>query len=198
MKQKTINDYYEQIFKEFPTISKSDIKRILQFGYKSFYLHNSYGCDVVAEKGKFWLYCGRLCKDSLQHFIYYQKKLKNKLRVLYKRNKVPWDGYYYFALDQKKYDAYKAQKKKRGRPRKKFKFKNIMIFKLYDECVLFRTNGVAIFRLPMITDIGFTHFYYDLETDKAELVTEKEHTKMKDIMPYYHDYDLIKYKKYKL
>jgi hypothetical protein len=29
MKQKTINDYYEQIFKEFPTISKSDIKRIL-------------------------------------------------------------------------------------------------------------------------------------------------------------------------
>ena len=37
-------------------------------------------------------------KDSLQHFIYYKTKLKTKLRILYKRNKIQWDGYYYFSL----------------------------------------------------------------------------------------------------
>ncbi len=197
MVQKTINDYYEQIFAEYPTVPKRDIKRILQFGYKSLYLLNSYGCDVVAEKGRFWIYCGRLFKSALDHYNYYKKKLKTKLRVVYKRNKTGWDGYYYFSLHQKQYDLYKSQIKKRGRPKKKFTFNNIVLRKLYDECLITDTNGVAIFRVPMLGDIGFDKFYYSFTTSEAELVTEKKPTKMKDIMPYYHDYEIIKNKKYK-
>jgi len=41
-------------------------------------------------------------KDSLKWFTYYKKKLGIKISVLFKRrNKgIPWDGYYYFALDK--------------------------------------------------------------------------------------------------
>lgn len=194
---KTINDYYEQLFKEYPDVPKSDIKRILQYGYKSLYLHNSFGGDVMLERGNFWFYCGNLCKDGLKHFQYYTKKLLTKLRVLYKRNKIEWDGYYYFALSQAKYDFYKAQQKKRGRPRKKFTFTNIILRKLYDEVLLKEINGVAIFRIPVISDIGYSKFYYTLTTDKAELVTEKEHTRMRDIMTSCHEYKILKNKKYK-
>ena len=88
------------MFAEFPLIPKRDIKRILQYGYKSFYLHNSYGGDVTLERNTFWLYSGRLMKDSLKWFEYYVKKLVIKIRVLYKRNKTNWDGYYYFALNR--------------------------------------------------------------------------------------------------
>lgn len=182
MVQKTIDDYYDQICNEFPNVPKSDIKRILQFGWKQLYLHNSYGCDVVLQRGKFWMYCGKLMKDSLEFFKYYKRKLKTKLRILYKRQRIQWDGYYYFSLTQDKYNQYRAQKNKKGRPKKNYIFENIVLRKLYNECVIEDSGGVAIFRIPVLSDIGFDKFVTKLQTDKAELVTEKTPTTMKDMM----------------
>lgn len=197
MVQKNIGDYYEQICAEYPTIPKSDIKKILLFGWKQLYLVNSYGCDVVLERGNFWFYCGNLFKNSLNHFRYYIKKLTTKLRVLYKRNKISWDGYYYFALSQRQYEQYKSQQKKRGRPKKNFVFTNVMLRKIYDEVVLQDGYGVVIFRVPFISDFGYTKFFYTLKTGEAEIVTEKGPTKMTDIMTSLKEYEIIKNKKYK-
>lgn len=198
MVQKTINDYYEQLYKEFPNVPKSDIKRILQYGWKQLYLHNSYGCDVVLQRGNFWMYCGKLMKNSLEFFQYYKRKLKTKLRILYKRNKVQWDGYYYFALSQEAYEQYKFQKSKKGRPRKNYTFKNVILRKIYDECVIEDNWSVAIFKLPILGDIGFDKYMEELTTDKAELVTEKSPTRMEDILPSNYEYKMIKNKKYKM
>lgn len=197
MVQKNIQDYYDQICAEYPTVPKSDIKKILLFGYKQLYLVNSYGCDVVIERGNFWFYCGTLFKNSLIHFKYYGRKLTTKLRILFKRNKIKWDGYYYFALSKKQYDQYKSQQKKRGRPKKIFTFTNVLLRKLYDEVVIQDGYSVAIFRIPMLDEIGYTKFYYTLTTGNAELVTEKQPTKMIDIMTSTHEYEIIKNKKYK-
>lgn len=197
MVQKTINDYYDQVCAEFPNVPKSDVKRILLYGWKQLQLHNSYGCDVILQRNNFWMYCGRLGKDALKHFNYYKRKLKTKLRILYKRNKIPWDGYYYFALSQNKYDYYNSQKKSKGRPRKKFIFKNIMLRKLYEECIVEDSESVAIFKIPMVSDLGFSTFLQELVTDKAELVEEKSTTKFKDIMPSNYEYQIMKCKKLK-
>lgn len=198
MVQKTINDYYEQVCAEFPNIPKSDIKRILLYGWKQLYLHNSYGCDVSLQRGSFWMYCGQLCKNALEHYKYYKRKLKTKLRILYKRNKVQWDGYYYFALTQDKYNLYKSQKSKKGRPRKKFTFYNIVLRKIYDECIIEDNQSVAIFRIPFISDLGFDKFFEEFTTDKAELITEKTPTKMEDMLTSNYNYQIINNKKYKL
>ena len=58
MVQKTIQDYYEAVCQEYPDIPESDIKRILNFGFKSLYLHNSYGGDVLVNRKDFWFYTG--------------------------------------------------------------------------------------------------------------------------------------------
>jgi hypothetical protein len=100
MIQKTIQDYYEQIYDEYPSISKSDIKRILQYGWKSLYLHCSYGGDVLLNRLGFWFYCGRLMNNSIKWFEYYKKKMIIKLRIMYKRKQIKWNGYYYFALSK--------------------------------------------------------------------------------------------------
>ena len=42
---KYVNDYYEELYKMFPEVPKSDIKRIVNYGWKQIYLINSYGCD---------------------------------------------------------------------------------------------------------------------------------------------------------
>ena len=47
MELKKVQDYYDELFKLYPDVPKKDIKKIMQFGLKSFLLHNNYGGDVL-------------------------------------------------------------------------------------------------------------------------------------------------------
>lgn len=191
MIEKTIQDYYEQMYKEFPGVPKSDIKKILQFGWKSFYLHNVYGADVQVQSKKFWLYCGQLMFDSLKWHNYYRRKLATKLRILYNRYKVPYDGYYYFALNELQYEAYKAQLNKRGRPRKKFKFTKLYAYKCKDVCNLLNSHKPALFRLARPIEAGSTIYYPEYETDQAELIEERSPKKLSEVLTSNYEYELL-------
>lgn len=182
MQVKTISDYYDQVSELFPQVPKNDIKRILNFGWKSIYLQNSYGGDVLISDKNFWSYIGTLRKDSVKHFHYYIRKLVIKLRVLYKRKEVQWDGYYYFALTNKQYNEYLLQKNRRGRPRKNFCYGNQILYKMLDECKLKEFNKRYIFRIPYISDLGFTFYKENLQSDKAELIITRDPLKFKDIL----------------
>lgn len=179
---KYIQDYYKEIHSRFPVIPISDIKRILNFSWKSLYLHNSYGGDTFVTDKDLWCYIGHLKKDSVKYFLYYIKKLSIKLRVLYKRNKIEWDGYYYFALSDKQYQEYRSQKNRRGRPRKKFTFSNIFLYQILDECKIQEHCKRYIFRVPLITKVKHKFFSPELTTDKAELIITREPLKFKDIL----------------
>lgn len=188
---KIINDYYDSVCTMFPTISKTDIIKILKFCFKSLYLHNSYGGDTLVSNKEFWCYIGNLKKDSLEHFYYYIRKLTIKLRVLYKRKKVPWDGYYYFALSNLQYANYIKQKNKKGRPRKHFDFGKIFLYQILDECKINEHYKKYIFRIPMITTLKCKQFVRQLVTDKAELIITREPLKFKDILVYDNEYEFI-------
>lgn len=203
MKVKTIQDYYQKLFELYPTLPKSDIKRIVLYGWKSLYLHNSYGGDVLLNKKDFWFYSGQLMNDSLKYFSYYKRKIRVKLRVMYKRKHIPWDGYYYFALTENEYSEYLKQKNKRGRPRKKFTFNKVILYKIYDECNIAESNRVAIFKVPMVIDMGFTIYKQTFTTDQSELILVRDPLKLCDILLSKYDYqfisdDLRKYKKNKV
>lgn len=192
MIQKTIQDYYQKVFEQYPTISQSDIKKILLYGLKSLYLHNSYGGDVLINRKGFWFYCGQLMKDSIKYFNYYKRKMRIKLRVIYKRKHIQWDGYYYFALTQDQYSNYLKQKNKRGRPRKKFTFSKVFLYKIYDECSILESNKVAIFKVPYSADLGFTIYKEVFTTSTAELILEREPLKFEDILFSKYEYQFIK------
>ena len=110
MELKKVQDYYEELFKLYPDVPKRDIKRIMQFGLKSFLMHNNYGGDVLLQSPSMWLYCGKLMKDSVKYFEYYKRKMIIKLRINHRRLEIPWDGYYYFGLYQSQYDEYLKQR----------------------------------------------------------------------------------------
>lgn len=190
MKQKTIQDYYEQMYELYPTVPKSDIKRILQYGWKAFYLHNSYGGDVCITRKGFWLYCGRLMKDSLKHFEYYKKKLCLKIKIFQKRFKIPYDGYYYIALTKNRYNQYINKKNKRGRPRKRFTFEKVVLYKSYDICNIENSSSVAILKVSYPIDMGETFYLPKFETDKTELVLVREPLKFQDILTTKYEFEL--------
>lgn len=191
MQIKTIQDYYKQIQTLYPSIPLSDIKRILQYGYKSLYLHNSYGGDVLINRKDFWFYVGHLTSDSLKYFNYYKNKMRVKLRILYKRKKINWDGYYYFALTKNQYQNYLNQKSKRGRPRKNFIFEKIILYKIYDECYFYESNKVAIFKIPYLVDLGFSIYKEELKTDKSELILTRDPLTFQDVLLSTNKYQFI-------
>lgn len=188
---KTISDYYQPMCKKFPDISKSDMKRILSFSWKSLYLHNSYGGDVFITDRDIWCYIGYLKFDPIEHFLYYIKKLTVKLRVLYKRKKIPWDGFYYFALSQLQYEKFIGTSRKRGRPRKYITFENIYLYQILDECKIHESNKPYIFRVPYVNIIKMKFYLQKLRTDKAELILHRNPLKFKDILVNDNDYEFL-------
>lgn len=169
---KSIDDYVDAVQAKFPLVSRADIKRVLSYGWKSIYLHNMYGGDTLIKDdmiNKFLFRIGRLTYNSLKHFHYYIKKLTVKLRVLANRHK-DWDGYYYFALTEQRYNDYLSQQKARGRKRKHFKFGTVLLFKLLDECNIRNYNKEYFFRVPSSIDFGFTVMKENYVTDKAEFL----------------------------
>lgn len=189
---KTIQDYYDLVYSKYPTLPKEDVRRALQFGFKSLYLTNSYGADVLIHRNGFWFYSGQLMNDSLQYFNYYKRKIRIKLRIMYKRKKIQWDGYYYFALSRDQYDNYLKQKNKKGRPRKKFKFSKVVLYKIYDECSVIESAKVAIFRIPKTVENGFSFFKEELITQDAELIKERTPLTFNDILLTNYDYQFLK------
>ena len=195
MQIKTINDYYDEVHKLWPRLPDKDIKRILNFGFKSLYLHNSYGGDTLIKDRDFLCYIGYLRFNSLSHFKYYLKKLAIKIRVLSKRRKLPWDGYYYFALTDPQWEKYLKQKKSRGRPRKWFTYGQVMLYKLKDECSIRQHNCRYIFRVPFKSEIGMTILDKNFKASNAELIIQRDPLKFEDILVYNNEYDYLCTKK---
>lgn len=191
-KIKTVQDYYEKLYEEYPTIPKEDIRRICLFGIKSLNIHNTYGGDVLITNKDFWFYCGQLMNDSLKYFNYYKNKMRVKLRIMYKRKNIPWDGYYYFALSKNQYNNYLEQKNKKGRPRKKFIFNKVVLYKIYDECSIAESNKVALFRIPYGSEFGLSLFKNELITDKAELILERNPLTFNDILLTNYNYQFLR------
>ena len=188
---KTIQDYYEKLYEEYPTIPKEDIRRICLFGIKSLNIHNNYGGDVLISRKGFWFYCGQLMNNSLHYFNYYKRKIRVKLRIMYKRKNIPWDGYYYFALSQDQYNNYLEQKNKKGRPRKNFTFSKIVLYKIYDECSIAESGKVAIFRIPYSAEFGLSLYKTIFTTSQAELVLVRKPLTFNDILLSNYNYQFL-------
>lgn len=188
---KTIQDYYEKLYEEYPTIPKEDIRRICLFGIKSLNIHNNYGGDVLISRKGFWFYCGQLMNNSLHYFNYYKRKIRVKLRIMYKRKNIPWDGYYYFALSQDQYNNYLEQKNKKGRPRKNFTFSKIVLYKIYDECSIAESGKVAIFRIPYSAEFGLSLYKTILTTSQSELVLVRKPLTFNDILLSNYNYQFL-------
>lgn len=186
----TINDYIDKVKEQFPLISKSDIKRILSYSWKSLYLHNSYGGDVLIKDGADWIYFGNLKRSAIQHYHYYIKKLSIKLKVMYRKKKIPWDGYYYFALTNTQYKEYLQQTKAKGRKRKYYSFTNIMMYQILDDCRISEAEKQYIFRTQYIATVNFRFFIHNFKAP-IELVEMHPPLKFKDILINENEYEFL-------
>lgn len=107
--------------------------------------------------------------------------MTTKIRILYNKRKIKWDGYYYFGLTEEQYNNYLSQQKGRGRKRKWFNFGTVMLYKILDECKINEYNKEYFFRVPYIVDLGYKTLENDYVTDKAEYLFYRKNEGFKSL-----------------
>ena len=88
--------YYSQIKERYPDLSEKQIDKIIKYGLRSFFMHNSYGADVLIKSNYYTAYVGKLFMDESIFKKYRGIKNKIKLRIKYLRAKTKFNGKYYF------------------------------------------------------------------------------------------------------
>lgn len=134
--------YYKQIQERYPYLSEKQIDKIVKYGLRSFFAHNKFGADILLKSNYYTAYVGKLFNNLNIFSIYYTIKLKLKLRIKYKRSKQQFNGKYYFGLKKAQYEEQFGGRKKKT---KVLKFNKLSIFKLYDECLLYKPDYVFEF-----------------------------------------------------
>lgn len=180
---KKASDYYEKLYEMFPDVPKQDIRQILNYGLKQLYLHNSFGGDTLIQDHDFWCYIGLLTNDSIKHEIYYIDKLCMKMRILFNKKRIEWDGCYYFSPTNEQSEAFLNGELDN--------FSNIMLYKIKDECILRRKQNKYVFKIQGLENQGFDVYRPEMPKDNVEFVLQHEPLKFKDILASTKKYDII-------
>lgn len=191
---KNVNDYLEEVNKEFPFLDKSDIQIILNYGFRKLYQFNLAGCDTLIKstKYKLWFYVGELQKNPIKHFRYYKKKMIRKVRFTYINRKIEWSGYYYIGLTEEEYNQFLLDINKRGRKKKNFTFNNKIQFKILDEAKLFYSSHKAIIKFSHFDGLPYSIKKETFVYKNPELVLVREHpAKFSDILLENKNYEFL-------
>ena len=183
MKFTKIDDYLDKVAERFPTIPRKSLRRIMEFGSRSFYMNTYYGGDILLKSKYFTLYCGRIFKDNLSFYPYWKLKFRIKHRLKYIRNKTKYSGYYYFGLTEDSYEKYKSAFKSKTKRRQKFVFNDIYLYKILDECIL-HTQYKYFFKLPVKTESNFCVHLDELITRDAEYLGKRSGDQSIDYVNY--------------
>ena len=186
MKITSVNDYVDEVHEKFPEISEEEIKRILTYGWKMILQYKSFGNDIQILGNNFFFFIGQIPVQALSAFKTYCYKLAKRIQYMFKRTNAEWDGYYYFARSENQYNEYLQQNKR------KYKiFKNVMLFKLLDECKITEHSKPYIFRLSEDKTGYMKKFYPEIKTKNSELIITRDPLDMKSILTSSNKYKYI-------
>lgn len=186
MKLTTVNDYVDIVHEQFPELTRDEIKRILNYGWKMILQYKSFGNDIQVLTPNLFFYIGQIPNNALTLFKTYCYKLAKRVQYMFKRTQSEWDGYYYFARTELQYKEYLTQTKKRYKV-----FPNVMLYKLLDECKISEHAKPYIFRLKEDKTMWMKKFYKEIRTKNAELVLAREPLNMKTLMTSTNKYKYI-------
>lgn len=190
----SVETYLDTLCEAYPTVSRGDIKRIVEYGWRLLYYYNLRGCDtvIVSQTHKYWFYIGQLTKDSVAHFRYYSRILRRKIRVLYSKKKIEWNGYYYVGLTDEEAQEFKSILNQKGRKRKYFTFKDKVALKIFDEAKLYYSWSKCIIKYKYPMDLGFSYRKEELNCEDPKIALERDNpATFKDILISNNNYEIV-------
>lgn len=192
-KETKVQDYMPQIEAKFPKVDPKDLRKIVDYGWRMYYSAHLQGCDTlfISHKHKYWFYTGFLTTSSLKHFAYYQRRLANKIKFLYRKKKPKLPLIYYAGLTMKEYEDYMKQMKKTGRKKKYWQFKRKLCYRVLDACIA-SSSYVAFIEFSVLSDKGFSFYKETLKCEYPKLVFVRDHyPTFQDILVINNNYALL-------
>lgn len=189
---KTIKDYIGQVKEKFPYMPEQDIRKILTYGWSQYLSYNRLGCDTDLRTDEFAFLTGRIPINRFKQYKLYQQKLARKLRVIFKKKQMEWDGYYYFCIDRRQYrEEYLPQVRKPMAINKGVVFHDIYLYMLQDECKAARTYPKYMFRVPYIDKFGFKIYLTEYKPHQVECIGFVPAWKFHDLLITRKQYDIL-------
>lgn len=162
-----LKDYLDKVKEKYPFFSKSDLSKIILFGFRRYIWANQRHADVLLKNRIDYsttMHCGPLGTDTLKHYKRFVVKWRMKERALYKLSKQKWDGYYYIGLP----DSQQKALKKKGN---KITFTHVFLTKVKKE--LYHDKAYKhIWKVPWPVDCGWRFYREKLTTEYAEYLGE--------------------------
>lgn len=162
-----LEDYLDDLQARFPSISRTQLRRICTYGFKMFYLYTKWGADIYVRSPDIVLYSGKIMPEGLRA-KYKLIKSSIKARLQYKQRKTIWDGYYYMGFTEELYKEYADKIKRKRKKDTPIIFKNMYIFKVLEEAKLFPSFRYII-RIKWPLDCGFRHRPEKIKARNTEL-----------------------------
>jgi hypothetical protein len=207
---KYLKDYLPYVYAKFPFIAQKDIDRIITFGLKLFIKATMSNVWVIFTSGMFFISSAKMYKlyYNFDRYMYvYKNALRKKLRFLLTLRKYPYDGYYYFYMNKKQYEAFLEENKsailsnKRNKLNKKpYVYRNITMFKYQDELWAKSFPCKNVFRYPIEDSTIYENknsvYCKELKTSKVEqILSLKKSMRSWNLIRYsIYDYKIKNYK----
>ena len=158
---KDLDDYLDDICQKYPKVPRHEIKRLLEYGFNTFYTLNKRGADVVIYNRSFAAYCGKMFLDSFKRLYYYNLKKRIKLRLLYRFNQETYSGSYFFGLTDAEWEFYQMQIK--NKRRSKLKFQDLLLYKNREESFIDKSK-THFFEVYYPIDVGWKFTKNEIST----------------------------------
>lgn len=183
---KYVKDYIDQLQEKYPTVLKSDIEKIVNFGFRLMFRLVRRGLDVQIQGKDFWFYIGELTNDGIKHYHYYKKKLLFKIQYIFEQ-KHKWDGYYYTAVPDVLYSELS-----KSNPKRNIKLEKATMFKCLDAAKVFYDSMKHFIKFKSITDLGYSYYREQVILKNVKLVYSREKPlSLKDLMIDSKNYDIV-------
>lgn len=177
IKTTTIDDYIEELHEQFPEVTEKQIKKIMVYGLKMMLQYFKRGMDIIVDARKL-IYFGRMYKNGISWFKHYSTRLSRKIRYMFKRRRLSWDGYFYFGVKEDKYLEYLKQNRRKVKT-----FKRIFVYMLLDECKAEVTWAEYIFRVKNDNlKHAYKRFFEEFKCENPELIMQRDSMNGQDIL----------------
>lgn len=174
MKYTHVDDYLDKVAEKYDKIPKDVLKKVVEYGLRSYYRINLMGGDVLLKSPYFTAYTGKHYNEKLGYEFgkYRNIKKKIKYRIQYARKRTKYSGYYYFGMTEEQYKTYKEYLGKTGKRGEKVRFERLYIYKILNE-VLDISYLTRFFRVEIPEEKGFRLWFDELETKNFDYIGKK-------------------------
>lgn len=165
MKEVIYTKYLKQIREEFKDVDGSAIKEVIRHGLYMMTYFKMHNLDIYLndDRQKRYYYFGQITNDLNKRKLINDKKIIRKLRVLYRANKIQYDGYYYFTISDKDFELHKQNKP----------IPYIIMHKIKEEAYLYKI-GNHLFKVKVEDHTEWTYKIENYETNNAEFIQSRD------------------------